>query len=345
MPTLEHDRLVFRFPAVEPDASVTIDFMRTLRIPDSQRVYDLPPGLGRFPLRHVEDYAARLPSHVVDRGGVLLPIWQAEALWLNFDTLLTSFGPSFEAAIKIGAGKINAVTGEDWRPGLHRDPQDYVVTPAQPWIDGFAVAPGVIRQFVAARLGEGASVEEQLTGKAEWGGLQLAVTPLKAKVWREKLRAWRAAHDRPDRFGIHDAAPMMSQEREMGLGAGGRMHQHIYPDRLNLEDYDTAATERVFVHLVDAVAWKRLTDEVPPTHPPRAKDYAAAGLPWFRWYGADQDPLPGGKRLAEVKSVGTLFKQQTGAALPDSEDIDTAPPVPLGPGASGPRRVKSGARW
>jgi hypothetical protein len=274
---------------------------------------------------------------MVDRGGVLLPIWQADALWLDFWNIPPSFGPSAEFAIKIAAGKINAVTGEEWRPGLHRDPQDYVVSPAQPWLDGFAVAPGVVRQFVATRLGDGASVEEQITGEAAWGGLQISVTPLKAEVWREKLRAWREERLRMKRLGIGRSRKLRSFHDGMGLGAGGRMHQEIHPDPLNLEDYDVDATDRVFVHLVDAEAWERLTGETPPTRPPRAKDYAAAGLPWFRWYGADQKALAGAKKLAGVKSVGTVFKEQTGAALPDSEDIDTAPPIPLGPG----RRVRA----
>ena len=61
MPTLENDRLVFRFPQIEQDARFSIDFQRTLRIPDSEMTYPLPPGLGAFPLRHVEDHAERLP--------------------------------------------------------------------------------------------------------------------------------------------------------------------------------------------------------------------------------------------------------------------------------------------
>lgn len=52
MITLKNDRLEFRFPEVHRDARCTIEFQRTLRIPDDDRDYPLPPGLGRFPLRH-----------------------------------------------------------------------------------------------------------------------------------------------------------------------------------------------------------------------------------------------------------------------------------------------------
>ena len=85
MPTLENDRLVFRFPQIEESARFSIDFQRTLRIPDSEKTYPLPPGLGSFPLRHVEDYPGKLPAQTTARGGVILPMWQAEAMWLNFD--------------------------------------------------------------------------------------------------------------------------------------------------------------------------------------------------------------------------------------------------------------------
>lgn len=124
MLTLEDDRLTFRFPQIEEQASFSVEFQRTLRIPDTDRDYPLPPGLGRFPLRHVEDFGGRLPPETLSRGGVVLPIWQAEALWLNFDNDGPRWDLDFPVAIKVAAGKINAVTGEGWRPGLHRGPQD-----------------------------------------------------------------------------------------------------------------------------------------------------------------------------------------------------------------------------
>ena len=60
MITLEQERLGFRFPDVHENASCDIEFQRTLRIPDDDSDYPLPPGLGPFPLRHLDDYAARL---------------------------------------------------------------------------------------------------------------------------------------------------------------------------------------------------------------------------------------------------------------------------------------------
>ena len=55
---LLNNQLIFRFPDVHKKAGCSIDFQRTLRIPDDNREYPLPPGLGAFPLRHVDDFAA-----------------------------------------------------------------------------------------------------------------------------------------------------------------------------------------------------------------------------------------------------------------------------------------------
>ena len=79
---------------------------------------------------------------------------------------------------------VNALTGKQWKNELSSRPQDYLVVPGQPWLDGFCVRKGVVRQFVAMPLGEGFTAEEQLTGTAEHGGLQIIVYPMKAETVR-----------------------------------------------------------------------------------------------------------------------------------------------------------------
>ena len=161
------------------DASITtlqIEFQRTLRIPDDGKIYPLPAGFGRFPVRHVDDHKDTVPAPWIERGGVLMPMYQSEALWIRFST-------PYPFALKVAAGKIDAVTGELWRADLRPDPQNYLVLPEQPWLDGFAVRKGVIRQFVAMPLGAGYSAEEQITGKADSGGIQLQVFPLRAEAY------------------------------------------------------------------------------------------------------------------------------------------------------------------
>ena len=351
MPTLEHDKIVFRFPHVEEQANFSIDFQRTLRIPDTERTYSLPPGLGSFPLRHVEDHTSNLPPETTSRGGVILPMWQAEALWLNFRNTGPDWGLEFPVAVKVAAGKINAVTGEPWRPGLHREPQDYVVSPGQPWLDGFAVEKGVIRQFVAMPLGEGYSVEEQITGAAEWGGLQISVVPLKPHVWKAKKAAWEEEQKQIRDDIVFSMAPEPSSRRvraymsSMALGAGGRMKQDIYPDPFKIDDWDFASADRVFVTLVHAKDWKTVTGEPAPNEPPTAQVYSEAGLPWFEYFGKDQVALPGSPALAGVKSVAKMFQKLVGIEMPDSSDIKTMSPTAIGPGAMRAREVRTEGSW
>jgi len=313
MITLEHDRLVFRFPDVHEDAVCTIDFQRTLRIPDDGKDYPLPPGLGSFPLRHLDDHARRLPDAWLRRGGVMGPMYQADAMWLHFGANRGWDGYPF--AVKIGTGKINAVTGEPWANHLNRDPRDYVVVPRQPWLDGYCVEKGIIRQFVAMPLGDGYSVEEQLTGAAEWGGVQIVIYPMKAERYAELVK------ERPRAVfaDMHVALALPA----MGLAAGGRMKQEVYEDPFELADYDQRRGSRCFVTILNSAAWLAVTGERPPLEPPTAKDYTNAGLPWFDYYDADAVALGGAEPFGKVKSLAWLAKLK-GNPLTDIDE-----PVPF----------------
>src|ERR1700693_390234 len=165
MITLESDTLVFRFPEVHKHAEPQIASQRTLRTPDDTKEYPLPPGLGRFPIRHTEDFKPKLPKDWLDRGGVMLPLHRAEAMWISFRR--SRHGEGYPCAIKIAAGKINAVSGKRWQPELDASERDYMVVPDQPWLDGYCVAQDQVRQFVGMPMGAGYTAEEQITGKAE----------------------------------------------------------------------------------------------------------------------------------------------------------------------------------
>ena len=78
---LEKNDLICRLPEVHQDAVCEINFQRTLRIPDDNSEYPLPPGLGNFPLRHLDDFSEKLPRTWFQRGGVIMPMYQAEAMW------------------------------------------------------------------------------------------------------------------------------------------------------------------------------------------------------------------------------------------------------------------------
>ena len=48
MITLQHEQLVFRFPHVDDDAGIRIDFQRTLRLPDDGHDYGNGARHGRL---------------------------------------------------------------------------------------------------------------------------------------------------------------------------------------------------------------------------------------------------------------------------------------------------------
>jgi hypothetical protein len=265
-----------------------VTFQRTLRIPDDGKTYPLPPGLGHFPLRRVHDYATRVPPAWLEHGGVFLPMYQREAMWLNFG--------GAPHALKVGIGKVCAISGERWREGLCTDPQDYVVTGTQPWLDGIAAGEGMIKQFVAMPLGGGYTVEAQLTGEEKHGGIQLQAYPAKPG------RLPRYAADEYD----CDECCSFDLERatgEMGLAAGGRMAQKIYPDPYGVDVWDLAKRERVYVHIVNSERWRAITGEAAPATPVSAKSYCDAGLPWFALYDEHAKTIAPTAKLAGVKSI------------------------------------------
>ena len=133
----------------------------------------LPPGLGAFPLNLVDDYVESLPDVWREHGGVFFRCTSRKRCGSISKT-------AYPMAVKVAAGKIDALTGEPWNNELTQQPQDYLVVPDQPWLDGFCVAKGLIRQFVAMPLGEGYTAEEQLTGEAQHGDAsRIAVYPMK----------------------------------------------------------------------------------------------------------------------------------------------------------------------
>ena len=330
MVELKDDQLVFSFPEVHEDAVLSIDFQRTLRIPDDGDTYPLPPGLGSFPLEHVDDHRANVSKKWIEHGGVMIPMYQSEALWLSFDgNYNKSRETSYPFAIKVGAGKIDAVTGESWTDALHKKPQDYLVSPKQPWLDGYCVEKDSIRQFVAMPLGAGYSAEEQLSGEATHGGMQLIVYPMKSAVYEElfpfKLKRQHSSPEIP--YCMSESyAPIQC---DMGLAPGGRMHQKIHEDPFDFSAWDDGNASRCFVHMANSLVWRSITGEEPPTVPFSSREYTDAGLPWFEHY-SDAKALEGSKQLGGLKSIAEMGKIKGDVPLPENEPVDPQNIVKLG---------------
>ncbi len=318
---LRRSDLVFTFPEIHPDAELRITFERTLRIPDDGRTYPLPPGLGSFPLCHVDDFATTVPERWLTHGGIMFPMYQSEALWINFTSkYLEQHGTEYPFAVKIATGKINAVTGDEWTDNLTKKPQDYIVSPEQPWLDGYCVEKGLIRQFVAMPLGEGYSAEEQLTGSSKHGGLQLCVYPMKRKAFDKRFPeiVFERRHYEEKSFAQSDfclSAP------DMGLAPGGKMEQEIYEDPFKFREWDQSNGSRCFVHLTNSLVWRSITDKEPPTVPFTAREYTSAGLPWFDYYNDNAQSVHGPGKLKKLKSIVQMGKKKGKNPLPENNSV------------------------
>ncbi|MBK7948899.1 MAG: hypothetical protein IPK00_09175 [Deltaproteobacteria bacterium] len=336
---IEGDELIFGRDGMR------VGFQRTLRIPDDGKRYPLPAGFGLFPLRRVEDYATRVPPSWRAHGGIFLPMYQREAMWLRFRG-----DRGTPRAVKVGVGKICAVTGLPWMDALREHPQDYLVTPPQPWLDGICVGVGEIRQFVAMPLGLGYTVEGQVTGEERHGGLQISVFEphrrFRGRTWRpftepdgvdaypgEIAPTSTAGFDFPQACLMRSPrsrstrSPIMESASvgEMGLAAGGRMKQKLYPDPLGIDAWQSIPSGRVFVHLVNSEAWRDITGEAPPETPITAKSYRRAGLPWFELYDETAGTASPQPILAAVKSTATLDAEHSDRPLVDDEAIEPRP--------------------
>lgn len=315
---------------------LSVRMHRTLRIPDDGNRYPLPPSLGTFPLKRVDDHLDAVPESWRRHGGVFFPMYQREAMWMSFHSVEP-------VALKVASGKVNAVSGTPWRDGLHRsiddDVPEYVVVPDQPWLDGFNAGEGAIRQFVAMPLGMGYTVEGQLTGAETHGGIQLqafAARPgriiASEKLYSEHLGAPPGPGDVVLACAALPPAAMASPGAEMGLAAGGRMTQKIYPDPHGFEVWDPNRSGRIFVHIVNSQMYREITGEPAPESPVSARTYTDHGLPWFRLYDEGRATVGASDALSGTRSVREMDEAKGFGPQQDDGTIDPVASRPPGPG-------------
>ena len=298
--TIQYNSLCFSSPGVEGNFKVSLK--RTIRLPDNGHSHSLPPSYGNFEVRKVEDYASRLAPHIVEKGGVFCCMHPYEAMWISFEG--RSWRPN---AVMVASGMINALTGHRWTEQLEAYPQNYCVSGgglkgrSQPWIDGWMTDPirKDVRQFVGVELGRGETVEEQLTGKAEFGGLQIKVfEPIPGKyanhepVYRSFYRERNTLSFSGESFigesytlsanvqskGLTKGLTLSAAAApsSMGLGAGAKIHQEIYVSDMDINDWNREG-EKVFVHLLNPSAWEAVTGTKAPPSPITLEDMYSHG--------------------------------------------------------------------
>ncbi|ROW03053.1 hypothetical protein VMCG_05770 [Cytospora schulzeri] len=337
-----HDVLAVErvLPAAMMPQVVTVAFQRTVRVPDNDTgpASALPPGLGYFPIYKTKDHAARLPRDVVSNGGVFVPMYQREAMWIRFHATAP-----FMVKIYVGG--------------------DYVVVPRQLWLDGVAVGPGVVRQFVAMPVCRGYTVEAQLTGGDMLGGMQIEITPARRRPvpagiqifvrtltgktisvvcgpdyqisdLKNIIRGREGLAPDEQRFvysgrqlnddmtleqcGVKHESTLHLLVRlrggdpnhQLGIAAGGKISQEIRQDTYNPDDWLRGVTFTFPVHILNSEAFRAVTGIDPPPSPITAETYAEAGLPFFELYGEETSCVCGSENFKALKSVNQIDKDR-----------------------------------
>lgn len=234
---------------------------------------NLPPSLGSMEIHAVTDHLSRKPAGWPE-SALFVALQETEAMWMSFRTVEP-------VALVVGAGGINAVTGQRLATSLVQG--GYLVTPPQPWLDGWKGTDGTVYQFVgtAHKAGAGATVGEQLLGADSKTGaigfaLHLPKPGQKLVSYHQPLEGWG-----PDwNTGLGDmhyanaacsagaSAPMyravMSADsafNEMGLGKGGKIHQKIYDDPHGLSVWEPIAKATAALYLVSAEQFAAITGQ------------------------------------------------------------------------------------
>lgn len=180
-------------------------------------------------------------------------------------------------AIRIFAGGVNGLSGEPVKAnmatvlkrlnGIERV-QDYLYVrggrePAQQWLDGIAVAPGLVRQFVTVPHLSPESIEAQVTGSSGVGGLQIEVIP---QYHLERFCLMRRDHHPPGSKNASDkakreypAAQALESPSELGIPLETRIHaqERAGPSRERTlrDELDWASTSNKLRKTVELEQW------------------------------------------------------------------------------------------
>ncbi len=309
-----------------------ISFNRTLRIPEDGRTYPLPAGMGRLPIHRVEDYADKVPESWLKEGGYFIPLYQSEALFLEFN------GPKWHPSIaKVCVGRVNAISGEFYSEKISSHKQDYVVIPDQCWLDGINSGNGFVRQFVAMPLGRGYTIEAQISDEEIHGGFQLLI--FDAAVGRfperdpaidnliEKIKKARSLSLYDDHFLNYKEEELyrslfgkeverspggprvlfqMAVDEAMGISAGGNIEQMIIADSYGIDSWDKNRKQHITIHLVNSLSYKNITGKNPPPSPITKVEYEKSGIPWFSFYDEIVPKVAGASLFKRILGVSEI---------------------------------------
>lgn len=251
---------------------LTVKFHRTVRVAED-KLSNLPPSLGELPI-YLNDSSTK---HVLSEEIMcFLALHDKEAMWLDFR-------PGLPVAVMVGAGGINALNGEPLTEELKEG--NYLVSPPQPWLDGWKGQDGSIYQFVATPYGkgEGLTVGEQMLGKQASSELEIFVfeskDPNLIMIERPQelcgANPYEPCNTYVDKLkqGFHKTT--MNDEDywvPMGIGKGGKISQKIYPDPYGIKAWKSCAT-KIKVAVVNSVQYAEMTKSEMPPLPKSVEEY------------------------------------------------------------------------
>jgi hypothetical protein len=305
--------------------TLDITFHRTVRVAKGRTPANLPLSLGHIKVYEVQKFKERCPDTWEDTG-VFIGLHDQEAMWMSFHA-------QAPVALLVGAGSINALTGQ--KLGTKLDKDNYLVVPPQPWLDGWKNTDGTVSQFCATayKKGEGLTVAEQLIGaESKTGGIGLALfepaKPLPTQThyppqgWTvgayASFDSYPVASSGGTSYGLlksYTAASATGQTvnhavhvrsarfSEMGLGKGGAIRQHIYPDPYGLEVWRELPSQTRAIYIVAASLLAEITGE--PIPEPVTQEKYHGG-----WFGLKDQELGDVKGSEAFTGLKTVFAEE-----------------------------------
>lgn len=117
------------------------------------------------------------------------------------------------------------------------------------------------------------------------------------------------------------------QVNSMTLAAGGKMTQEVFADPYGADAWDMDNALRIWVHLFDVDSYVEVTGKQPPPSSANQELYRRQG---YKWNPSYNQTLQATNKLAAIKSVATLQKENGEGILPPSEvQQQTEQAIPL----------------
>ncbi|KAL9649277.1 hypothetical protein ABK040_004297 [Willaertia magna] len=188
------------------------------------------------------------------------------------------------------------------------------------------------------QLGEGYTIEGQVTGEENVGGVQVIcyrpkenerlkkfpkiTTPLKKKECEKMSKKKMCLSSSSSSLSAPRCRrSAKSEAKELGIAAGGRIKQDIVKDAYGEEFWDVDSKARIFIHIVNSEMYRQITGENPPNTPVSAQTYSSYNYPWFDWYNENLETITKSEILENVKSVSEIDKEKYGVSLQNNTTV------------------------